>query len=63
MKEYDFNEIMKRFCITDDRYTKKEIVKESYNMRHSIPNLMDIAKLGAVIMRLEDEVNKLKRKK
>lgn len=64
MKKYSFDEVMDRLGIIWDCGKNKGLpFREEGEVRHHLPNMMDIARIGAVIMRLEDEVKRLKRRK
>lgn len=57
---YSFDEIMERFDIRlDSGKCEGYLVKESKKVKRANPNMRDIARIGAVVMRLEDEIKRL----
>jgi len=63
-KKYSFNVIMDAMNIIWDVGVNKGLpVTESVNTRHNTPNMMDISRLGAEIMRLKERVEILEQKK
>jgi len=58
-KKYEFKEITKYF---DMEYTDNKREYMTDNTNRFKPNIKDLARLGAEIMRLRDEVNILKKK-